>query len=366
MTGWAVLGLEAAGANPLDLRRGANTPISYLRETVSEITTTGDIERTILVLSAAGLDPRRFRGRDLVARLLARRGRDGSWGRQVNPTAFGVLALDAAGRTAGNRRSAAWLRRAANDDGGWGFVAGTASDADSTGAALQALAAAGGNRGAIRAGAGYLRESQLAGGGFALAGGPVNAQSTAWAVQGLIAAGVSPRSLRRGGRSALDYLASVQAGDGHYRYSAATDQTPVWVTGQALQAVSGDAFPIARVARRAAASGGGGGGGGGAGQPAPAPAAATPATPAKPGAAANPGAKPGAGGADATAPGGGAEAKPVKQGPQAALVPLEASGESQDADGGADDSDLPAYGVAALAALAALGGGWMLRRKRRA
>ena len=252
MTGWAALGLEASGINPLDLSRGDANPIAYLAGTVDDITTTGDIERTILVLRGAGLDPRRFHGNDLVRRLLDRRGGDGSWGGQVNPTAFGILALRAAGVRAGNSRSAGWLRSVQNDDGGWGFSAGAESDADTTGAVLQALAAAGGGRG-IRAGVGYLRGAQRAGGGWTLAGGPVNAQSTAWAAQGLIAAGVAPSSVRSGGRSSLDYLASVRAGDGHYRYSSSTDQTPVWVTAQALMAVNGRAFPLAPVSRSAAA-----------------------------------------------------------------------------------------------------------------
>ena len=76
MTGWAVLGLEAAGVNPLDLDRGDATDL-LSRGDRREITTTGDIERTLLVLRGAGLDPRRFHGHDLVRRLLARRGRDG-------------------------------------------------------------------------------------------------------------------------------------------------------------------------------------------------------------------------------------------------------------------------------------------------
>jgi prenyltransferase/squalene oxidase-like repeat protein len=251
MTGWAVLGLEAAGVNPLDLDNGDATPISYLAGTVGQITTTGDIERTILVLRGAGLDPRRFQGHDLVRRLLARRGGDGSWGGQVNPTAFGILALRAAGGAADTPRSAAWLRDDQNSDGGWGFAPGASSDPDSTGAVLQALAAAGSGAGQ-RGGVGFLRTAQRPGGGFALTGGPVNSQSTAWAVQGLVSAGVSPASLRSGGRSPLDYLASVQARDGHYRYSASSDQSPVWVTGQALLAVSRAAFPISPVPRQAA------------------------------------------------------------------------------------------------------------------
>ena len=248
MTGWAALGLEAAGVNPLDVDRGDATPITYLAGTAGEISTTGDIERTILLLRGAGLDPRRFQGHDLVRRLLARRGGDGSWAQQVNPTAFGILALSAAGSASGNARSAAWLRDNQNQDGGWGFAAKAASDPDSTGAALQALAASGSRAGTSR-GVNYLRGVQRSGGGFALADGPVNAQSTAWAVQGLAAAGLSPASVRSGGRSALDYLASDQARDGHYRYSSSTDQTPVWVTGQALLAVNGRPFPLAPVPR---------------------------------------------------------------------------------------------------------------------
>ena len=248
MTGWAALGLEAAGVNPLDVERGDATPITYLAGTAGEISTTGDIERTILLLRGAGLDPRRFQGHDLVRRLLARRGGDGSWAQQVNPTAFGILALSAAGSASGNARSAAWLRDNQNQDGGWGFAAKAASDPDSTGAALQALAASGSRAGTSR-GVNYLRGVQRSGGGFALAGGPVNAQSTAWAAQGLASAGLSPASVRSGGRSALDYLASAQARDGHYRYSSSTDQTPVWVTGQALLAVNGRPFPLAPVPR---------------------------------------------------------------------------------------------------------------------
>jgi energy-coupling factor transport system substrate-specific component len=258
LTGWAVLALEGAGSHPKSISSGGKSALTYLRSTASEVTTTGDIERTILALSAAGLDPARFNGRDLVRRLLARRGSDGSWSGQVNPTAFGVLALDAAGRRSGNSRSAAWLRANANPDGGWGFSAGASSDPDSTGAVLQALKAAGGGSAAIRGGVAYLRANQRAGGGFAISGGPVNAQSTAWAVQGLLAAGQAPSRFRRGGRSPLDYLASVQARDGHYRYSGSSDQTPVWVTSQALLAASGRAFPLPRVS----APGGGAGGGG--------------------------------------------------------------------------------------------------------
>ena len=341
MTGWAVLGLEAAGINPLDLDHGDATPISYLAGNVGEITTTGDIERTILVLRGAGLDPRDFQGHDLVRRLLARRGKDGSWGGQVNQTAFGILALRAAGATAGSGRSAAWLRDQQNSDGGWGFAAGASSDADTTGAVLQALAVSG-NRAGIRRGASYLRSVQRPGGGFPLSGGVVNAQSTAYAVQGLVAAGVSPSSVRKGGRSPLDYLGSVQARDGHYRYSSSSDQTPVWVTGQALLAVSRAAFPLAPVPRSAPT----------------APASAAGATSEPAGSASGDKASKPARKPDPV-PGAGAQ---VPAQPQPLPLAPASSGADEEDGGG-----IPAWLIviaAAAAAAVAVWGGWVIYRRR--
>jgi energy-coupling factor transport system substrate-specific component len=250
MTGWTMLGLEAAGRNPLDVRNGGRTPLAFLRSRIERLRSTGDLERTILALDAAGRNSRRFAGRDLVAQLRAKRSGDGSFQGQVNLTAFGVLALRAAGGSGSEiGGSAAWLRDAQNGDGGWGFNAGAPSDPDSTGATLQALAVAGGG-GAVSSGVKYLRESQRPEGGWGLnETGVTNTQSTAWAVQGLVAAGVSPKSVRRRGKSPLDYLRDRQASDGHYSYSSSSDQTPIWVTAQALLAVKRKAFPLAAVPR---------------------------------------------------------------------------------------------------------------------
>jgi energy-coupling factor transport system substrate-specific component len=358
MTGWACLGLEASGRNPRDLRSDGQTPISYLRRTAGEIRSVGDIERTALVLVGAGLDPRKF-GRDLVARLRNHRLGDGSWPGQVNPTAFGILALSASGSRGGLARSAAWLRSAQNADGGWGFARGAASDPDSTGAALQALAAAGGSAEAVANGVGWLRRSQAPGGGFAVAGGAPNAQSTAWAIQGLIAGGVSPSAVRNGA-SPLDYLASVRAPDGHFRYSASSDQTPVWVTSQALVAARGKAFPLAPVAKRqsasatnssngAAAEGADAGGGAGAGT-AGASAAAAPAGPGAQPKKPQPGSS-----APPTAPAGELPASV----PFAPALASEGSG-----DDGTDPLIYVLVGAGVVALGAAVWGGWVRYRRR--
>ncbi|MCW2988335.1 MAG: Prenyltransferase/squalene oxidase [Solirubrobacterales bacterium] len=241
MTAWAMLGLEAAGRNPLDVSRRGNTPVDFLRGSIDELKSPGDLARTILALQGAGVDPRQFAGTNLVSRLLAKRRQNGSYEGWPNSTAFAVIALRAAG-VGGLDKSLSWLHQVQNDDGGWGDVPGSPSTADGTGAVMQALAP---DSKAVHRALSYLRQAQRPGGGFPLGGNSaVNSQSTAWAIQGILAAGGDPSSFRRGGRSAPEYLGARQQSDGHYRYSKDSDQTPIWVTGQVLVAVAGDFYPV--------------------------------------------------------------------------------------------------------------------------
>jgi energy-coupling factor transport system substrate-specific component len=243
MTGWAMLGFEAAGVNPLDVTSGKEgiSPVEYLEEEISTVQSPGDLARTILALEGAGIEPREFGGRNLVAALLAKRRPDGSYEDWPDSTAYAVVALRSAGIT-NLTNSVEWLREAQNEDGGWGDVPGSPSNADGTGAVLQALPPS--SKAAQRA-VGYLRQVQQKGGGYRLGGnGALNTQSTAWAVEGLLSAGADPAQFKRGGKSAYQYLEDNQAGDGHYRYSSKSDQTPVWVTGQVLVAASEKYLPL--------------------------------------------------------------------------------------------------------------------------
>lgn len=247
-TCWVMLGLEAAGRNPLDVSLGARTPVDFLREHVEELSSGGDFARTILALEGAGVDPRSFGGRNLVAALLKRRRADGSFEGWPGSTAFAAIALRQAGATGGLDRTLDWLAANQNADGGWGDVPGSPSTADGTGAVMQAMP----DTRAARRGLAYLSRVQKPNGGFALGdAGKVNSQSTAWAAQGMLAVGADPGAPGPGGRSALDYLSARQAADGHYAYSASSDQTPVWVTGQVLAAAAGQPFPISSPPRRA-------------------------------------------------------------------------------------------------------------------
>ena len=294
VTCWAMLGLEAAGRNPLDVARGGHTGVDFLRSAAAELSSPGDFARTILALEGAGVNPRSFAGRDLVSALVKRRRDNGSYENWPNSTAFAIIALRAAG-AGGIEASTSWLAKAQNGDGGWGDVPGSPSNADGTGAAMQALP----STEAARHGLAFLRQAQRPNGGFALGNsGGVNAQSTAWAVQGMIAVGTDPSSVATGGTSGLEYLAELQQPDGHYRYSASSDQTPVWVTGQVLTAVAGEAFPVTPPPRL------------------PQPKPLTPASPVapSPAAPAAPSVPPATGGLSETSPGGSSSVPPAAGG----------------------------------------------------
>jgi len=253
-SGWAAIGLAAAGRSPLALRRDGHSVIDAIRAEAAALSGAGDLERTILALRAGGVSTRSLPGGDPVVRLLRLRSPDGSFAQLVNQTAFAILALRAAGYPAANpvlAGAAAWLIGQQETDGGFGFAArGGGSDVDDTGAVLQALAAAGHRHAdAVARGVRYLRRAQNSDGGFPQQpGGSSNAQSTAFAVQGLIAAGLDPEAIRRrGGPDPLSYLEGLTGPDGSVRYSRSGAQTPVWVTAQALAALAGKPLPVAPV-----------------------------------------------------------------------------------------------------------------------
>jgi squalene-hopene cyclase-like protein/prenyltransferase/squalene oxidase-like repeat protein len=257
-TGWTALGLAAAGRNPLDV--GSPSAFAYIRAHAGELNDLGELNRTLLILKAAGRGSR-IGGRDLEAAVASKQRRNGSFAGRVNTTAFAVLGLRAAGRSRRDRairRAAAWMMRQANDDGGYNFAGrGGPSGIDDTGAALQALGAAGRGRSrAAKRAVRFIVRNQASDGGFALIpGGPSNAQSTAWAVQGLLAAGRDPAKVRRSGsRDPMAYLRSLTASSGEVRYSRTSRQSPVWVTSQVVAALARKTLPLARVPRARAAA----------------------------------------------------------------------------------------------------------------
>ena len=251
-TGWAGIALAADGHHPFAVARAVAWTRAHAAglARAGSATGVGDLERTLLLLGAAGVSPRRFAGQDLVVALTRDVGRDGSVLGQANLTAFALLALRAAGMPASasaSRRAGAWLARQQNADGGFSFLTrGLGSDVDDTAAALEALATLGGRGAALRRGASYIRAQQNPDGGLPQErGGASNAQSTAWAIQGLVAARVRVATVHRAGSpTPLAYLRSLVAPDGSVRYSRTSAQTPVWVTATALLGLVGRPLPL--------------------------------------------------------------------------------------------------------------------------
>jgi len=254
-SGWAALGLASEGVDVSGLRRRSSDPTleQYLERGLPAAGDSGSLERTILALRAGGTAVTDVRGHDLVTELARRVSRRGAVGGLVNLTAFGTLALCAAGDSTGalEDRMAGWLAREADRDGGYGFAGrGSQSDADDTGAVLQALHCAPGPATAAvtrarRRAVTYLRHDQDRDGGFPAApDAGSNAQSTAWAIQGLIAAGAAPSSVRRHGHTPLGYLVGLVSRSGAVRYARGETVTPVWVTAEALLGLTGTPLPL--------------------------------------------------------------------------------------------------------------------------
>jgi hypothetical protein len=215
LTGWAVLGLRAAG-----------TPVSdaYLHAHETELTTPTDIALGVLAEARPS--------EALLTRLARVRTPT------LNATAWKLLALAQAGRPLPQDRVRYLVRHQAKS-GGWSWVAGAAADSNDTAAVVQALRAARVRGRPIRRALAYLRRLQNKDGGFELTQGRgSDAQSTGWTIQAFLAAGVRP------GRPAYAYLARLRRPDGSYRYSAKYATTPVWVTAQVLPALAGRPFPL--------------------------------------------------------------------------------------------------------------------------
>ncbi len=234
-SGWAALGLAAEGLNPQTVSKSGHNLAAYIEADGEGGTDPGSLERTILALRAAALP-----ATSEVSRLERDVARNGSVSDQTNLTAFAVLALRAA-RSAVPPSMLGWLIRQQDRDGGFNYAtAGGSSDVDDTGAVLEALAGA--DRPATARAARFIDAQQDRDGGFpSQQGAGSNAQTTAWAVQGLLAVHTGGQAVGR----ALAYLSSLIAPDGHVRYSRSVDQTPVWVTAEALMALAQKPLPIA-------------------------------------------------------------------------------------------------------------------------
>jgi hypothetical protein len=222
LTAWAAIGLVATGAS-------TGKAHDFLVAHEPQLASATDVELAVVAEAVTGgASPA------LMARLRAFVQPSGRIGPALNSTAWGIIALRQAGRTA-PPESGRYLAAHQARSGGFAWVEGGAPDSNTTAAAVEAL----GRGAATKRALAYLRRLEGRDGGFALSPGRgSDAQSTAWAIQAFLAAG------QKAPARAVAYLARLRRPDGSYGYSARYATTPVWVTAQVLPALAGKPLPL--------------------------------------------------------------------------------------------------------------------------
>lgn len=259
-TAWTAIAAAGAAEAPVAWTRGTATLASAVGALPMDAT--GDLLRLAVARRAAGLVDA-----DLAARVGAQQSADGSFPGGPIATAWGILALRAVGRSAGDPALTAAVAALAAQrlpDGGWAATAGAgASDAVATATAIQALRAARmpvgdpvlvGARARLLA----LRDPD---GTFARAPVP-----TAWAIMAIRSLGERPGAGPWGkGGSPVAALQRFQQDDGGVRATPASGAS-LFSTAVAALAFSRGLLPVApgtartpdrapRVVRRSPASG---------------------------------------------------------------------------------------------------------------
>ncbi len=226
LTATAVLAMRAAGAQAPDAAR------AYLAAHETGLTATELELATMAEAVTGGASPA------LLASLHALDRPTGAIGPTVNSTIWGMLALRQAGQPV-DAATVRYVEKTQARSGGFAWATGIPPDNDDTAAAVEALAAAGVRGSVLTRALAYLRARETKDGGFELQPGTgSNVQSTAWSIQAFIAAGAKPPA------AAFRYLTRMRRADGSLRYSARYATTPLWVSAQALPALSRKPFPL--------------------------------------------------------------------------------------------------------------------------
>ena len=226
LTATAVLAMRAAGVQAPDAAR------AYLTAHETGLTATELALATMAEAVTGGASPA------LLASLHALDRPGGAIGPTVNSTIWGMLALRQAGQPV-DAATVRYVEKTQARNGGFAWATGIPPDNDDTAAAVEALAAAGARGSVLTRALAYLRARETKDGGFELQPGTgSNVQSTAWSIQAFIAAGAKPPA------AAFRYLTRMTRADGSLRYSARYATTPLWVSAQALPALSRKPFPL--------------------------------------------------------------------------------------------------------------------------
>jgi len=252
VTADAVLALADAGKAISSVKsKAGKSPLDYFAQSLRsrKPLNAGQYAKMVLALKLTGLNPRAFRGSDLVAALnKTYNPTTGVIGDSVFVHCLGMLALS---RTSSNvpAKAITKLETLQTKAGGWAFVGDAAADVDTTALCAEALLASSGPKRpdsvarAIR----YLHTVQNIDGGFPYQtpskfGTESNANSTALVAQLIIASGGQPESWAVTKGNPLSALVRLQQHSGAIAYQASAPDENTLATAGAIPALSRKAF----------------------------------------------------------------------------------------------------------------------------
>ncbi len=259
-TAEAIFALASAGIHPATVKSSSGgDPVSYVLQQAGELASmdpvqrAGAVSKAVLVLHAAGLDPRTAVEDDLIE--LLNQGFDteaGTYGAGLFVHSLAVLALSAEDEELVEGAIQTIVDRQ-HQDGGWSFTGGAeegTADSNTTAIVIQALAHGGGQSNSIERGVEYLMSLQAADGSFAYDASSApeivgDANSTAMVIQALTAAGHDLDSLPGGNPVAA--LTAFQNQSGAFHWQAAFPDDNFFATVQAIPALLLKPLPIGTV-----------------------------------------------------------------------------------------------------------------------
>ncbi len=262
VTCWVIMALKAAGEDVTcsAWQPSGLNPVDFLNNYEKLLDETTDYARMLLTLTAAG-QGLVYQDINLAEKIVPFQQSSGQFAQPakgeegwVNSHMWSILALSSVGYDIPNKEKAReWMLNHQNEDGGFGWIEGTASDSDDTGVALQTLVLLGedpANSIAIKNALDYLKTCQEEDGGFNCGddwmAADTNSASTSWGLQGLIASGedITGEKWTINGNNPVSYLLSLQNNDGSFNWKKDVISSPVTMTAYAILALAQKPFPV--------------------------------------------------------------------------------------------------------------------------
>lgn len=249
ITAWSAIAFAAAGYNPDTVTTdGSPSIIDYITSRACTYETATAIERTILALSTADIDPSNITSCDLISKLDGYKDASGRIGPDIISTIFGVLAYSSID-TDIDQTTIDYITSQQQENGGWDD--GYSIETQITSQAIMALAVSGfdANSDVITTAKKYIKSEQTELGGIkytSLGDWPAtdsDSWSDAYALQAIYSLGDDPLDefWMASGLSIRDDISSFEKNDSSYLYSRDDwgDSTPVWTTAVVIPALEG-------------------------------------------------------------------------------------------------------------------------------